>query len=525
MTRAQDWIELGMGDHGPDMRGTACWASSPAPGADGNALWAWWKWDGTRLQAQVDPQGFYSLFCYCKGDRVALSPSLLQLVAAGCDAAPDRAALAVFHRLGLFVEDTTPLSHVRTLPPGGRLCWSRGKLTITGGGPEAPQVRQISRKEAVDGLITHFRASVARILEHWPGRMCLPLTGGRDSRHILLEMLRQGRRPEACVTVHQNGKVLPPEALGARAICARHGLALDILGHPRPRVADIARTLVMTGLCADEHAQMMPLHDYFAAHGGAAIDGIAGNTLTEADTEAETALRLAEAGDFETIAQNLIDGHAAVISQPGWGRGAGPIHSPGQDDEARALIAAAIARGVDAPNPLQMFRWRHRMRREISFVPRAILSSAERVFSAYLDPDLVAFCLSLPLSVTRDGQLHNEAIARAFPQDVDVPFQDGFGVHGWQPGGLAHKLRSLRAIWRVGRALGLDPRQMRALATPPARLRPGTAQTYLLHALCLDGLDGTRARRLLALEKTLCARPPAALVSERFRPGADGGRS
>jgi len=500
-------------------RGHSAWASAP-PGraAMPRAEWAWR--DGV-LSARVDPLGFFSLFVYEKEGEIALSPSLLHLVAEGCDATPDRRALAVFHRMGIFVGNDTPLAHVRVLPPGGALRWDgRGPAHVTGAGA-IPREQAIGREAALEGMIAHFRAAVARALADCPGPFFVPLSGGRDSRHILLEVLHQGRRPEACVTFHHNGATFNPEARAARALCARLGLAHDVLGHARPRLADAFRALVMTGLCADEHAQMMPLHDYFLDRAGASFDGIAGDILTNPDDSAERYMGLARRGDYKAIAEDMIAGHGRVISQPGWGRGAGPIRSPGMDEEARDHVAAAIARYDAAPDPYQMFWMFHRTRREINFVPQAILSGADRVFCPYLDPDFAGFCLTLPYAVTRDRQLHNDVIARAWPEVADIPYQEGFSQGRRHRAPLAVRLRTARdalalagqagtggsvaALRRAGRFLG-----------PPDRLKRHPHDVMALHALCLDGLDAARARRLLALAAEFAARRPARLVSDRF---------
>jgi hypothetical protein len=66
-------------------------------------LYGSWSWDGTTLQAEVDPLGYFSLFVYQKGGEIAVSPSILQLLALGADPEPDPVALAVFHRIGHFL--------------------------------------------------------------------------------------------------------------------------------------------------------------------------------------------------------------------------------------------------------------------------------------------------------------------------------------------------------------------------------------------------------------------------------------
>lgn len=508
------WVEMHNGV--PAQRGDASWRSgAPLAGPHGR-LHAAWHWDGTRLSAEVDRHGFHSLFVYQKGDAIAISPDLLTLVAAGADAAQDARALAVFHRIGVFINDDTPLRHVRTLPPDGRLIWENGTARITGGAA-IPKAQSLTRKDAVEGMTELFRQAMHRILDTCDGDVALPLSGGRDSRHILLEMMHQGRAPEICVTFHHNGAAMNGEALAARAVAARAGVAHDVLGHPRPRLADALRCLVMTGLCADEHAQMMPLHDYMARRGGATFDGIAGDILTNPDNDAEAFFRLAEKGDYAGIARGLIDGHGRVIAEPGWAQGAGPILSPGMDAEVQDYLGATIQNYADAPDPYQMFWMYHRTRREINFVSQSILSGADAVHCPYLDPDFVDFCLSLPYSVTRDQMLHDDVIAQAYPRFADIPYTAGFPVPTSQSGGAFHKMRSVMDVLRITAALGPDAMaQRRAFLRPPARLKRGPDMVLRLHDLCLRGLDAGRAQRLLDIVARLGQEAPRRLVTDRL---------
>lgn len=512
---AQPWLRLRWQDGRAVPAGQARWQSDPDgfEAARAGRLWARWHWDGARLVAEVDPFGFFNLYLYEKGNEVALSPNLLELVAQGCDAEPDPRALAVFHRIGIFIHDDTPLKHVRTLPPGGRAVWEAGRLTIEGGVP-VPRVQRISREGAVEGMTHHFREAMERILAAWDAPLTLPLSGGRDSRHILLEMLHQRQRPRACVTFHHNGSAMNAEALAARAVAERAGMRHDVLGHARPRVADALRALVMTSLCADEHAQMMPLHDYMLGQGGGAFDGVAGDILTNPDNDADRFYKLAEKDDFIGIARGLVEGHGRVISQAGRGEGAGPIYSPGCDEEVLDHVGRAVAAYADAPDPYQVFWMYHRTRREINFVPQAILGPSEIVFCPYLDEAFARFCLSLPYSATKDQQLHNDVIARAYPEFADIPFAEGFTPPPPQGGSLWHKLKSAADVWRVARALGNVPGGARALTGEPAQLRRSPDMMYRLHAACMDGLDAARARQLLDLASELQAARPTRLISD-----------
>ena len=478
-------------------------------------LWGEWAWDGETLRASVDPLGYFSLYVYQKGDAVAVSPSILRLIAEGADATPDPVAMAVFHRVGFFAGNDTPFTHIKVLPPGGVLTWRAGKGTVIDNTP-APATLAISRDQAVDGFIDLPRAIIARFLRDHDGPLALPLSGGRDSRHILLELAHQGRLPDTCVTFHHGGRALNAEVQAARAVSAHVGARHAILGHPRKRLRDQLRAILMTQLCADEHAQMMPMHDFLAGFPGAALDGIGGDILTNPDDWAANFYERAGRGDWLGIARGMADGHGGVVSRPGHAGGAGSALSPDLDAAALDRLAAEVARYADWPDPYQAFWFYHRTRREISFTAAGVMGGASMVFCPYLDPDFVALGLSLPWSVTCDQKLHDDAIARAFPRAAHIPFASGFAsqpLSRFRRGRVSNALDSLR-IAAIASPQGALAGMRAALADSP--LWRGPADVYRLHGDMVGAMSAAEARRLLALQADLQRAAPtgSALVTE-----------
>ena len=522
------FIRLTAGVDGAAVSGDHhCELGTVVPGSQGGpeqGVYARWHWDGTRLSAQVDPLGFYSLFVYRKGETIAVSPSLLQLVALGADTTPDHRALAVFHRLGLFINDDTPFAHIRTLPAGGRLTWWDGRSEVTGG-PLCPPVRRISRGSAVDGLIALTRDSVRSSVAAWPGDLLLPLSGGRDSRHILLELDHLGRPPAACLTFQHRAAGMNAEVRAARAICESVGVRHHVLGRPRSRSRDSLRALVLTGLCSDEHAQMMPLHDYLRGRPEVALDGIGGDILTNPDDHAAAHYARAQAGDFIGIARAMMDGHATVITRPGR-RGPGTIYSPELEAEATEYLAQTVESFASAADPYQAFWFWNRTRREIGFVASALFASGGGVFCPFLDRNFVDFCLSLPFEVTLDQQLHNDAMTRAYPRHSRVPFAEGFADLPGNGGNVTVRLS--KAVQGIDTVVSLRPdhpvREVLGYLRGSQDLYRRPGEVLQLHALALSGLDAGRARHLLALEKAYRDAAPADMVSDTFDPGQRDGR-
>jgi hypothetical protein len=355
-------------------------------------------------------------------------------------------------------------------------------------------------------------------MHHWDGEVVLPLSGGRDSRHIALEMAAQGRKPTTCLTFHHGGQSLNGEVKAARAIAARAGIRHTIMGRPRMRLRDSLRGILMTQLCGDEHAQMMPTHDYLAGSGAAAVDGIAGDILTNPDNWAAAFLKHAHNDDFEAIAREMIDGHCAVVSRPGHKGGAGSLYAPDLYDAAVARMAREARRYADWPDPYQAFWFYHRTRREIAFTGTAVLAGAGMVFSPYLDPDFVALGLSLPWAVTQDQMLHDDAIARAFPDYADIPFAEGFApdpLPRLRASRVTNALDTLRIAAKAGPGGALAGIAAALRKTP---LRRGPSDIYRLHHDFVAGMDGAEARRLIALDEALRADAPKgnAVVTEVF---------
>ena len=464
--------------------------------------WGEWSWDGETLQAQVDPLGFFQLFVYIKGDQVGVSPSILQLLAAGADPAPDPVALAVFHRFGNLVGNDTPFRHIQVLPPGGTLTWRAGQATIQDNTPR-PRTLDISREAAIEGFIELPRAAIRRFLDSWEGPIALPLSGGRDSRHILLEMAHQKRLPDTALTFHHGGRVLNAEVQAARAVAQRAGVTHRVMGAPRFRLRDSLRGLLLTQLCADEHAQMMPTHDFLTGSAYAAIDGIGGDILTNPDDDAAGFMERARRDDFEGIARALMEGHARVNNLPGHAGCAGPLYSPDLDVAATERMAREIRAYADWPDPYQAFWFWHRTRREIAYTGTVVLGGAAMVDSPYLDPDFVALGLSLPWSVTCDQDLHDQAIHRAFPAFGDIPFAEGFRSQPL-PRMRAHRLANILDTLRVAALAGPGTalQGIRA-ATSPSPLRRGPSDIYRLHHDFVQGMSVPEARRLMALEARL----------------------
>lgn len=475
--------------------------------------WGEWNWDGETLNARVDPLGGFQLFVYASEDRVIVSPSLLQVLAQGADPQLDAVANAVFHRVGFYVGNDTGFAKIKVLPPNGTLRWSANGWDVSGAHLEVRD-QDWTKERAIEALIDVPRHALGRFLGAWDGGISLPISGGRDSRHTLLEMGHLGRLPDETLTYHHTGAQLNAEAKSARALAEYMGVHHKMLGHPRKRVRDSMRGLLLTQLCADEIGQMMPLHDYLAGSANAVIDGVDGDFLGAPHDEDENYFQLSQSGAYDRLARDMIEGHGFVISQSGHQGGAGAVYSPDLEEAAAERLAQAMAEFSHMPDPFQAFWFYHRTRRELSYVSTTVMGGAAMVFSPYLDPDVLNIGLSLPFHVIKGERLNEEAMARINPDAARVPYRTD--LHDDR----VPRLKRFTAFDKL-----LDNRRMRARLGQilPAlaqgsdpRLQRGLGELYGLHDAMLGQMSSELAQSLMQLDEELAATAPRgdAVVSQ-----------
>ncbi len=381
-----------------------------------DGIFAEWEWNGESLTVRTDRYGYYPLFYARSGDEIWVSPSILKMVAEGAPAELDDAALAVFLRMSTFVGDDTPFAGIRHVPPDARFIWRDGKLDVAGQYLIA-KPRSISRDAALDGYIELFRAAMRRDAPD-PDRVIVPLTGGRDSRHILLELCETGSRPRRCATT----RAFPPggseDVTVAAQVAAAVGVEHLVLDQPRSRYRAERRKNELTSLCTVEHPWILPLAAYLQGGGYTVYDGIAGDTLSQSQLFSLERVEWFERGEVGSLAEDLLGPEGYLP-----GLLSGDLYERVSRPVALARLRAELTRHLDAPNPFSSFRFYNRTRRTVSLAPHGILAQVADVRTPYLDHDLYDFLSSIPARLTLDRRLHTDAIARAYPRHAGIPYE------------------------------------------------------------------------------------------------------
>lgn len=395
--------------------------SGPHSVADG--VFARWHWDDRRLSVTNDRYGFLPLFWFrTAGGGVCLSGSLVTAIEQGAPTELDIEALSVFFRLGFFVGDDTPFAAIKVVPPDALFEWQDGKLECRGRYPAPATPSDVSRDEAIDRYIDLFARAMAKRAPT-SNDFAIPVSGGRDSRHILLELHRMGFNPRACVTAMDNPPDPNEDPRVAAILCEALGFRHVIVDQQLSIFAAQRRKNVETHFCASAHGWYLALADFLNHRTPCTYDGIAGDVLSQSkflSVELDTAFR---SGNVDTICGALMSRQAA--SFPGvralLGGRLKACLDPGV---AKARLARELTRHLDAPNPVGSFIFWNRTRREIALAPYAMLTGVPAVYAPFLDHDLFDFLSALPSRMLMDHRFHDDTIARAYPDFADIPYVD-----------------------------------------------------------------------------------------------------
>ena len=393
--------------------------------ADG--IFAGWTWDGSRLVVRTDRYGASPLFLWASKTQIAVSPSLLAILECGAPADLDGPALSVFLRLGYFLGDDTPFTAIRTVAPGAEMVWESGVLTSRSAGRPTQPLTATSRQQAIDGFIDLCHRSIQRRLP--AGRdVVMPLSSGRDSRHILFELRAAGVRPR-CVTVPRYAPRSSEDARIAPLLATAAGVPHTLLQQNSSRCTAEIRKNWLTHLCADEHAWYMAIVDEVSGRTSVMYDGLGGALSVPNRYHSFAALDLIARGQFETLAGRWLDSFG-VRSEDALRR---VIRREFLTAVSREAAVDRLARELEShgavPDPIKSFNFWNRIRRELALTPFSLLRDVPTVFVPYLDHDVYDFLMGLPPTVMsptlNDGKaFHTAAIDRAFPQFATLPYED-----------------------------------------------------------------------------------------------------
>ena len=376
------------------------------------------------LTVTRDRFGAHPLYYAASADGITVSPSIARILGSGVSRTLDLDALAAFASVGYYLEADTPFRDVRSLTPGATLTWRPGRLEVVGS-PPTFEMRPMTRAEMVDGFLETTRAAVARcIAAGGDGEWVMPLSGGRDSRHLLYELVRQGHAPSLCITAgHYPGIGGREDRRKAADLCAVLGIEHRAIRVSPSLVKAEQRKNRLTGYVTDEHSWSLSLADALAGRTDHTYEGSPGGILIKRSWELDGWGELGRAGHFDELAHRITLGK--------YGRDTGrdrytdllapDVRESLSFERATARVRRALAPFEHEPDPVLNFVLWNRGIRELMLTPTVILSAVPSVYTPYLDPGFVSFAMSVPIGgFGRD--IHDEVIERVLPDVPPVPY-------------------------------------------------------------------------------------------------------
>ena len=410
-------------DRNGDVQGNTdlFWGYKTSHDHDGRygGVWVEWRFKNDHLHLSNDRFGIAPFYYYATRDKFAVSTSIVDLLRSGAPDELDDAAIAVFLRCGYYVGDDTPFKHIRSLPPLTNIRWHGGKLEIESRPyvPKSGARTGISRREAIIEYGEKFDRAIRRYIPN--GDVCLPLSGGRDSRHILFALLSNGCEPESCVTIgNRSAGPLSGDVAVASLLAQNLGLRHAIIPASETVQKEIEKN-ALTNFCADEHGWILPLRDHLSQRPDSLVfDGIAGDVFSSGFYMDIENIRLYRSRDFSMLSERLLGSEGYLpdlLKQDAYNRWNRKL--------AIDRFSRELTKYVDTPNPITHFFFWNRARREIALSPWSIIAHPCHVVAPYLDNQVFDFLASIPQEfLCSEDDFHTEAIQSRYPQYSHIPY-------------------------------------------------------------------------------------------------------
>jgi len=404
---------------GPITRDAGHRIPRPDRGADvHDGAWASWRWDGRELTVRTCPHGLISVYYALVPGGIAVSFSIAELLEAGADNALDWAALSVAIRIGFFIGDRTPFQNIRVVPPDAELKWCGGDLSLSASRSRdvPPRSQAMTLDSAVDGYLDLTSVAVRRRLSSGP--FAMPLSGGRDSRHILCELMMQGQRPAKVITSQHYLDCSDADVETARAVAARLGLPHEIVTIPPYSLRRQARVCAKIDYGAFAHVWALTLAERLAEY-DIRYDGLDPGSIFGRAGDAARRRSLALAGRWDELVEMLLGARDNWIDR----LLAAEVRSKLSLTVATETVRAELDRFKCWQNPWRGFVYWNRVRRDSALCSFKVMRNPI-VYCPFDDIDFVDFALSLPSEYCVDGELQKAAIRKRFPDLADIPFSD-----------------------------------------------------------------------------------------------------
>ena len=383
-----------------------------------------WCWDGAVFTLKTDRYGYLPYYYHhdpVSGELV-VSDSPQQVVSSIGHCSFDARAVGFFARSGFMLGDSTLYEGVRRAPANSTLQWSAGVLRTTSNEVEAVPDQPRSVEEALDGWIDRFRVAMKRRVPESDSTV-MPLSAGRDSRMMLLELNQLGSIPRELVTI---GSRANDDVRIARLIADRMNIPFRLIKPTPLGWMDIEKHRhEMCGFEAIEHSWLVPLWQDLSRGGSGWFDGLGCGSVLRNSVNDEFALDLLRSehdSDWARLFFSRTAGPSEDMLERITQCSPVPIASYG---EVVSFLQEELAYHRNQPNPITSFTFHNWGRRSIALNPFGICRGTTAIGVPFMDRDLVEWSLSIPAEWCFNHDIQTQACHRLYHDFDDIPFTMG----------------------------------------------------------------------------------------------------
>jgi len=379
-----------------------------------------WHWDGDTFTLINDRYGIFPAYYYWDGADLIVSPSLNRIIRELGGVEIDGHSVGVYLRLGYYLGQDTPFRGLQALPPACTITWTNGVFRVSSDPPQ-PTDWSYGYEQALDEYMDRVGDAFACRPPNNGGVHILPLTGGRDSRHIAIELARHGTPPDWSVTAQDYPPNDHDDLCIAALVSEKLGIPHQVLRQSTNPVEAEIRKNGLTGFCGTVLHWYLVVADALNCTCDTVYDGLAGDVLSHVPGDQSRVQAISTAlsrGETERVAnwilgdrENLVRRLVPQVGNVGLRR-----------DTAISRVAAELDRHKKAPNPYSSFFFWNRTRRAVALAPYGLLTGVPLVYVPFLDSHVFDLMYSTPWQVLLDDKFHTKALHRRYPDWKNVPF-------------------------------------------------------------------------------------------------------
>ncbi|MDP4528130.1 hypothetical protein Q3O59_03680 [Alkalimonas delamerensis] len=372
-----------------------------------------WSLKQGRFELSADRLGLYPLY-YVEMDAQLVISNSLALLAERFPLETDAEAVGLFLRLGFYLGSDTAFLGVKRAEGQLRVQLDDTGLTIES---RRPELKRMSQPFSAARYQQLFAGALAK-LRGAQLPLYVPLTGGKDSRHILLTASSLGLPIKESYTT----RVLSPHSNDdvtiARELCQRLQVPHRVLDSEQRLHNAEQQKNIRTSFETYDHFWINQVGQYMTQKTpGLVLDGFGGDVLSQSKVVTPQMHRCYQQGDWAALAALIapMDPYFEAYFQ------ARPefLVSP---ERLQARLQAELEKFADEVIPVKSFYFWNRSRRAIAISSFRQLNGNSQAFFPYMQAELFDFLRALPEDLYFSQQFHANCIAQAFPEFADIPF-------------------------------------------------------------------------------------------------------